>query len=428
MRDYGLGQWQGGDAECEHKRLAKDRQKEHGLTDRLPGTAAYGGNAEEPWPDGVCGHCGAVNTPAGIGLEATLGEWVENIVAVGREVWRVLRDDGIFWLNCGDAYASTGRSARKESPGVGATQAMPRVEREVVWQAGGGHNFNWELPGGIRPKNLMGQPWRVAFALQDEGWILRSPIIWKKLNPMPGSQQDRPTSSYEYIFLLSKKGRYYFDGEPIREPSGAFCRDVWEFPTQGRTDSHFASFPDELPRRCILAGTSERGVCGECGSPWVRVVEKLQIPDDKRYQKKYDGTEYRNAKGNVGRKTDEWLKEHPVQTLGWQPTCGCGDAAYHEALQAYNQAVDDYYLRLQAVENGWGYDEKWPDQLPESPSREGAYPSTVPATVLDCFIGSGTTVAVAQTLGRRGVGLDLNPEYLAIAQRRIESIPLPMLL
>ena len=207
LRDYGLGQWQGGDAECGHKRLAKDRQKEHGLTDRLPGTAAYGGNAEEPWPDGVCGLCGAVQQAAGIGLEPTLGEWVEHIVAVMREVRRVLRDDGTVWLNLGDAYASIGRSPKKESPGVGATQAMPRVEREVTWQAGGGHNFNWELPGGIRPKNLMGQPWRVAFALQDDGWVLRSSIIWHKPNPMPESVTDRPTNAYENIFLFSKSNK-----------------------------------------------------------------------------------------------------------------------------------------------------------------------------------------------------------------------------
>ena len=246
----------------------------------------------------------------GIGLESTLGEWVANIVAVMREVKRVLRDDGTAWINLGDAYASIGRSARKESPGVGATQAMPKVEREVVWQAGGGHNFNWELPGGIRPKNLMGQPWRVAFALQDDGWLLRSAIVWHKPNPMPESVRDRPTNAYEMLFLLAKQGKYFYDAEAIREahddkagppsrlgtlkgtnhdrpepevraninnpgkreynPSGRNARNVWSIPTQGRPDAHFATYPDELPRRCILAGTSERGVCAACGAPWVR--------------------------------------------------------------------------------------------------------------------------------------------------------------
>ena len=158
----------------------------------------------------------------------------------------------------------------------------------------------------------MGQPWRVAFALQDDGWLLRSAIVWHKPNPMPESVRDRPTNAYEMVFLLAKQGRYFYDAEAIREghddkagpvsrfgnvtaepfekpdgvrgdfakgireynPAGRNARNVWTIPTQGRPDAHFATYPDELPRRCILAGTSERGVCADCGAPWVRVTEK----------------------------------------------------------------------------------------------------------------------------------------------------------
>ena len=135
----------------------------------------------------------------GIGLEATLGEWVENIVAVMREVRRVLRDDGTVWLNLGDAYAANR-----------TYQVTDNKHRDV------GNNTGMKVPEGLKPKDLMGQPWRVAFALQDDGWILRSAIVWHKPNPMPESVTDRPTSSYEHIFLLSKQGRYFYDAEAIR--------------------------------------------------------------------------------------------------------------------------------------------------------------------------------------------------------------------
>ena len=165
----------------------------------------------------------------------------------------------------------------------------------------------------------MGLPWRVAFALQDDGWILRSAIVWHKPNPMPESVRDRPTNAYEMIFefepmegyenifLFSKQQRYYYDAESIRQSSNrggersygtkwandttgvrhsakgihnpeyikgdtANARNVWTIPTQGRPDAHFATFPDEIPRRCILAGTSEHGVCADCGSQWVERI------------------------------------------------------------------------------------------------------------------------------------------------------------
>ena len=165
---------------------------------------------------------------------------------------------------------------------------------------------------GLPAKNLMGQPWRAAFALQDDGWILRSAIVWHKPNPMPESVSDRPTSAYEMVFLLTKRAHYFYDADAIRQPltggtharrkdgghvlqhgqddndhrdtwqdsyvpTSANARNVWVIPTQGRPEAHFATFPDELPRRCILAGTSEHGVCADCGAPWDRQTDSETI-------------------------------------------------------------------------------------------------------------------------------------------------------
>ena len=504
LRDYGLGEWQGGDIECEHNPDPRVwiNQADRG-TDPTPG---WRGRNDEAWPQNTCGHCGAVQESAGIGTEATLAEHIDNIVAVFREVRRVLRDDGTAWLNYGDAYAGSGKgrngdgtfnfSGGKQDTNIGSTMG------------------NLATASDLPPKNLLGLPWRVAFALQDDGWILRSAIVWHKPNPMPESVSDRPTSAYENVFLLAKsnaatywthrdqrgartrpepdyrwvdaatdteysvkpdnvsgeiiecpacdgKGEivlqdgqvslfdgvpemietcakctteckkcddphagylhrwkrinlwrsrdYYYDAEAIREAntawtierarypkaghkrrdgsaddsgiaahsqrengtgnlSGANARNVWTIPTQGRSDAHFATFPDELPRRCILAGTSAHGVCEQCGAPWERAVERTAMVID------------RSARTHsMGRTRSSGTMVEPATsaTTGWRPTCD------HDA-------------------------------------------GTVPATVLDCFVGSGTTVAVAQTLGRRGVGVDLSAEYLDIAVKRMSGISLPM--
>jgi len=345
LRNYSLGEWTGGDPDCEHAKPQPTRDagtgKAHSNTD----------HAQEAWPNNTCGRCGAVLTPEGIGLESSFSDWLENMRAVAREVWRVLRDDGTFWLNIGDAYSS---------------------------------------------KNLIGMPWRVAFALQEDGWIIRSDIIWHKPNPMPESVRDRPTSSYEHIFLLTKQGVYFYDADAIRAQgvwkrggpgrvmshpdrggdigiaygpqagTSANSRNVWAFVTQGRMENHFASFPDELPRRCILAGTSEHGVCAECGAPWERVVDRETMEINRSS---------RTHPFGHTRPSGTMTKPPSAKTTAWQPSCDC-DA------------------------------------------------DVVPATVLDPFVGSGTTCVVAQRLGRNSIGIDLNAEYLGIARSRIAETPL----
>jgi DNA modification methylase len=252
--------------------------------------------------------------PAEIGLEPTPGEYVAKMVDVFREVKRVLRQDGVVFLNLGDSYASMNRSGRKESPGVGAKQEMAPVHTKVKWHAGDGSKFQWRIPAFgtyLKPKDLIGIPWRVAFALQSDGWYLRSDIIWAKPNPMPESVKDRPTKAHEYLFLLSKSARYFYDAEAVKEPvlqptgipkltgqhkanAGGFTtngtgsstlgsnqghltrnkRSVWTIATRPFKGAHFAVMPEALVEPCIKAGCPEGGTVIDpfAGSGTVGVV------------------------------------------------------------------------------------------------------------------------------------------------------------
>lgn len=175
--------------------------------------------------------------PGQIGLESSVHEYINRLVEVFREVKRVLKDDGTLWINIGDAYTSGDRAYRapdKKNP-VRAMQYRPGT------------------PEGLKPKDLIGIPWMLAFALQRDGWYLRSDTIWHKPNCMPESVKDRPTRSHEYLFLLTKSERYYYDYQAIRE-NGRNRRTVWSIPTQPFKGAHFATFPRALVEPCILAG------------------------------------------------------------------------------------------------------------------------------------------------------------------------------
>lgn len=182
--------------------------------------------------------------PNQIGAEANLDDYVRDLVSVFREVRRTLRDDGTFWLNIGDAYTSGGRSWRapdKKNPG----RAM---------------NYRPDTPTGLKPKDLIGLPWRIAFALQADGWYLRSDIVWNKPNCQPESVKDRPTRSHEYVFLFSKSERYYYSADSVQEPAlgnggQKNRRSVWNINTEGFSGAHFAVFPPKLVEICVLAGT-----------------------------------------------------------------------------------------------------------------------------------------------------------------------------
>ncbi|MDD4613824.1 MAG: site-specific DNA-methyltransferase [Caldisericia bacterium] len=333
--------------------------------------------------------------PGQIGLEPTPDEYVEKMVGVFREVRRVLRDDGTAWLNLGDSYASARACGRRNVVGSGSLEDGKR-------DAGPNRPVN-----GLREKNLVGIPWRVAFALQADGWYLRSDIIWSKPNPMPESVRDRPTKSHEYVFLLTKRPRYFYDADAVREtmikgdcnsgaknyrasngvefrdastqsrtdnPAGRNRRTVWVIAPQPTPEAHFATFPEALVIPCIKAGTSERGCCPECGAPWRRVVERTFDTAGRdeiisRRNVKHDAS--RKDKENHNLSGIELARLTNRVETGWQPTCTCDVA------------------------------------------------ETVPCVVLDPFGGSGTVAKVARDLGRSSVMIELNPEYVGIMKKRL---------
>jgi len=342
-----------------------------------------------------------------IGLEPTLAEHLARIVEVFREVRRVLRDDGVCWLNYGDAYAGGGdRKTKRDSPGG--------VFQDSHYQPRSGEGL--KPPPSLAAKQRLLMPARVALALQDDGWWVRSEIVWAKGvsfcptysgSCMPSSVRDRPTDSHEMMYLLSKAPRYFYDGDAVREesicadrskdtpgtrgnqPASAerACRDssggigyssagrnlrtVWCINPRGYKEAHFATFPPALVEPCVKAGTSERGACSECGAPWRRVVEKGE-PVYTRGSNR-TGADVRDTRDKGWNSEGGYVDgcSIPRTTIGWEPTCPHTDAP------------------------------------------------TVPCVVLDPFSGSGTTGAVAVRLGRSYVGIELNPEYAKLSRKRI---------
>lgn len=340
-----------------------------------------------------------------IGLESTLELYVQHIVEVFREVWRVLHETGTVWLNMGDSYATGTTAGRQEGTlNLGEGTNIARKINRVG------------TPARLKTKDLCMIPARVALALQADGWYLRSDIIWHKTNPMPESVTDRPTKSHEYVFLLTKKARYFYDADAIREDSiypnddrkarsnkkhnkryptrdiaGARLgsttypkrnkRSVWTIPTAPYSGAHFATFPPTLIEPMIKAGTSEHGACPECGRQCERVTEVISryiaggspgVPKQARGKfSERQGTSHSDREG---------LTQSEKRTIGWQPTCECHKGEYY-----------------------WCSDDLMP----------------VPSIVLDPFVGSGTVLQVARQLGRSAVGIDLSYEYLGLARERL---------
>ena len=262
LRDYGTATWTGGDSECNHYRHGKT---ENSNTGHQTMTSGVGDSIYRY----VCGKCGAVRVEdKQIGLEDSPTLYVRKMVEVFREVKRVLKDDGTLWLNIGDGYAGGSKGGGEgylQSTNVGSLN-VPKVGM-----------------AGCKQKDLYGVPWALAFALRADGWYLRQDIIWHKKNPMPEPVKDRFTKSHEYLFLLSKNPDYYFNTDAVKEKAvypnddrGARTdsrrgtgynhmsgktgeyrnkRDVWSISTRPYKGAHFATFPPDLIRPCILAGS-----------------------------------------------------------------------------------------------------------------------------------------------------------------------------
>ena len=283
LRDYGTAKWEGGGSECDHLAgpLASSKSGLHDGAGCSESEKVRTGGM--PFRE-VCGKCGAHRIDSQLGLEKTPEEYVAKMVEVFREVRRVLRDDGTLWLNLGDSYASQ-PAGNKIPSGFSQTRPSRRT--------GDGNQETVRLPQkrfGLKPKDLVGIPWRVAFALQADGWWLRQDIIWAKPNPMPESVRDRCTKAHEYIFMLTKSARYWYDAEAVKEvgaekprkkEGGAGesavdrksrghdnCmgtdgtrnrRSVWTITTKPYAEAHFATFPPEIPELCIKTGCPKGG-------------------------------------------------------------------------------------------------------------------------------------------------------------------------
>jgi len=334
LRDYGTATWEGGDEDCEHRTGDQVVQSLHGGSDTV-------GSGVRPGSDNShCSKCGAKRIDAQLGLEPTPEEYVANMVSVFQEVKRVLRKDGTVWLNLGDSYAS-GKSRYSSNP---QTIAKGKSHDEPME----GKKPDLYYHPVLKDKDLIGIPWRVALALQADGWYIRSDIIWNKPNPMPESVTDRPTKSHEYIFLLTKSAKYYYDHEAIKE--------------KGVMDSSSSAGSIQQDTR-ITHGT------GGGNSGINKAKDKLRVELIER------GFTTRN-KRSVWKITTKPYKEAHFATF--------------------------------------------PEELPETCIKAGTKKGDV---VLDIFAGSGTTLRVASKLGRKGIGIELNPEYIKILKKRckIES-------
>lgn len=311
----------------------------------------------EPTPD--CGTSG----------RARCGScYVCSMVDVMEGVKRVLRDDGTLWLNIGDTY-SGGKSGRSDDGSGDPTSRLGPNQDGLPNNSGMGPVRSRPPCKGIPRGNIIGVPWRVALALQANGWILRQEVIWYAPNKMPEPVDNRCTKSHEHLFLLTKSSSYYYDAVAIEEDrvdeSGSKNRrDVWAIPTVGYPGAHYATFPPALVEPCILAGTSEYGCCAGCRRPWERVVERVGGSEGNGQTDARDRSFPSQRNGLPGSGSTLDGTQAARATVGWRKACGC-----------HTEEV-------------------------------------VPAVVLDPFVGSGTTVATAIRLGRAGVGIDLSEDYL----------------
>ena len=407
LRTYGTEpQVWGGDASCVHSWETTTVPSGNGqVTHRMVGGTLNPASAtRSPRRSRLCRNCGAWKGE--LGLEPTPELYVAHLAEVFDAVWRVLRADGTLWLNLGDTYCThpvglTGAKRWQASTleigdRTGAEQAGSIDKRTV----------------GLKEKDLVGIPWAVAFELRKRGWFLREDIIWSKRNPMPEPARDRPTRSHEYVFLLTKSRRYFYDAESVREPiresslrrlrhhlpnprdnpryrskhphgdfrrfpmpantdpGGRNLRSVWQIATQPYPGAHFATFPEALAEVCIRAGTSAKGVCAACGTPWHHRVEARG--------------------GGIGH---DW---HPNKSLAMGRGQGIAAPGIHDGTY---RRVDLGFHCVCSCEKH----------------------EVLPCVVLDPFVGSGTVLAVARRLGRRSIGVDLNPEYAVLAKERVDE-------
>lgn len=347
LRDYGTGHWVGGDPNCPHKRLNKVGS--HTSTGHAQ--EELKGNVGDSIYKSACPLCGAIRVDEQIGLEETPDEYIDRLVKVFHEVKRVLKDDGTLWLNIGDTY---------NSDKVGNTNEINKRTNT--------DSFKKCLWNGAKQKDLIGIPWMLAFALRADGWYLRQDIIWHKPNPMPESVKDRCTKSHEYIFLLSKSPKYYFDYEAIQEVATGY---------DGRKDTLLKGSDKYQNSNYLPNGqhTNTMSSNGHERRKFKNLSEKGWTPNT-MHERRADGFE--DIQYAVRNKRDVWS----ISTI---PFKGAHFATF-------------------------------PEELVKNCLLAGC---PVGGVVLDPFMGSGTVGLVAKDNYRRYVGIDLNKEYVALAEKRI---------
>lgn len=421
LRAYGTDpQVWGGDPAHAHEwaETAPRRSRSEGDATSEMETASVGGRNYEAQGGSLCG-CGAWRGE--LGLEPTPDLFVSHLADVFDEVRRVLRPDGTLWMNLGDTYVGGGRGS-----GIHADGSESLSSRQF-WSQNDDGQVPLAKPAacGLQAKQLVGIPWRVAFELQRRGWWLRSDCVWAKPNPMPERVRDRPARSHDYVFLLTKSARYFYDAYAVRVPvtggahpknggyskklapagsgiknndsfgiaisgdlpaeNGANLKSVWWIATQPYPEAHFATYPEELVERAILAGTSARGACAECGASWTRDTD-------------VDYVIHSETNGGTGRARAGF---RTMRTIG-------GDRLTQNAATSPGGWAELPNSSKVVHTLGW---------LPGC--EHGRDP--VPCLVLDPFCGSGTSLWVARSLGRRAVGIELKPEYVALALRRCRA-------
>ena len=376
LRDYGTAKWEGGDGDCDHiksNNLKRDNcggvgagstgtRGEQSFDHKRARIRDYSNSSSVIQHKDVCKKCGAVRIDSQLGLEKTPEEYVENMVKVFREVKRVLRDDGTLWLNLGDSYSN-----HKDCKST--KQTIAKHEGHVMEKGISVSRDTKALKSaGLKNKDLVGIPWLVAFALRADGWFLRSDIIWHKPNPMPESVTDRPTKSHEHIFLLSKSQKYYYDYKAILEPANY----------DGRKDTEYKGSPKyENSSQTVSRTGGERWSNKIYPEGENQSMHKLghggYIRNDGKelFHRDEDGIPARN-------KRDVWV----VNTKPYKEA--------HFAVFPPKLIVD--CIKAGCPKNG---------------------------VVLDPFSGSGTTALVARKLGRNYLGIELNPEYIKIAEKRL---------
>jgi DNA modification methylase len=391
-----------------------------------------------------------------IGQEETPALYAAALVAVFRELRRVLRDDGTAWLNLGDSYAMNG------------TPGMSNLAELGKRYAGGGHKRDdvekpaRSAPAGIAPKNLLGIPWRVAFALQDDGWILRSDIVWSKPNAMPESVTDRPTRSHEYLFLLSKKPRYYYDAATIAEPVSAHStftgsnknptpyaegsgtrlsanlgngsrgspdgrnrRTVWSIPDLDSERAAFGLYLTNLARRLMDAGIDSATI-GDC----LRQAEQDNLA---AYATK--GTAWSIAtqpySGAHFATMPEALVAPCILAGSSAQACEHCGAAWGRVTAQTGEVQDRWSATNGHAELGGTHTERTTRRVMSTigsaprcscPDNTGSARSIV----LDPFAGSGTVLRVAQRFQRDAIGIDLNADYLDLQEQRNNGVQIEM--